>query len=153
MRELRIQIDTREQRPWVFPPEIPTVVRKLDAGDYAIYGDAGFAIERKSLDDFLGTAFSDWERFKRELARMDNMAAKVIVIEADYRQLCYAEANDGIYCPEHNHPNITPQAAACKIAELALMRVSCLFCANPEYAALQALFLLKVRNHQLSQIL
>ena len=53
MGELRIIIDTREQIPWSFPPEIPVEIGTLKTGDYALAGDDAFAIERKSKDDFL----------------------------------------------------------------------------------------------------
>ena len=55
MGEFRIIIDTREQTPWSFPPEIPVEIGTLKTGDYALAGDDAFAIERKSKDDFLGT--------------------------------------------------------------------------------------------------
>jgi len=77
--------DTREQAPWV--PWIshggkrlllPVVRRKLDAGDYSIEGhEHEIAIERKSLNDWVGTMFGksangepSWERFKREIERV-----------------------------------------------------------------------------------
>ena len=60
-----IIIDTREQRPWVFPAYVAVRVDTLKQGDYALEGDDRYAIERKSLEDFIGTIFSGWERFKR----------------------------------------------------------------------------------------
>ena len=75
---LRIVIDTREQQPWHFPRHLAAVSRgTLSAGDYALEGDRGFAIERKSLPDFVGTISSGWERFRRELERMPAGAARV----------------------------------------------------------------------------
>jgi ERCC4-type nuclease len=64
---LRIVIDTREQTPWSWEPsDAITTVAGLNAGDYALLADTEpvrgkdrlavrFAIERKSLEDFLGT--------------------------------------------------------------------------------------------------
>ena len=37
MDELKIIIDTREQKPWVFPGHT-TAVQKLDTGDYSVEG-------------------------------------------------------------------------------------------------------------------
>jgi ERCC4-type nuclease len=89
---LKIIIDTREQSPWSFPPECAVTVRgTLSAGDYAIYGDDSFAIERKSLDDFLGTISSGWERFQRELKRMESASfpARIIIVEGDFVSIMY----------------------------------------------------------------
>ena len=82
MDPLRIIIDTREQRPWRFPPEAAFVRRgTLSAGDYALEEDTAFAIERKSLDDFIGTVSTGWERFQRELERMGGYAARCVIVE------------------------------------------------------------------------
>ncbi len=143
-----IVIDTREQRPWAFPEYVRTKVAMLPAGDYALDGDGHFAIERKSLDDFVGTVFTGWQRFKRELARMRQAGfpARVIIVEADYEQLVWREGADGLLvAPQHNHMAITPQAVAARIGELALMGVCVLFCKNPGHAAMQAYYLLMER--------
>jgi ERCC4-type nuclease len=79
-----IVIDTREQCPWAFPPELATVRRgTLSAGDYALLGDDGFAIERKSFQDYVSTITAGWERFARELYRMEALLfpARVIIVE------------------------------------------------------------------------
>lgn len=83
-----IVVDTREQAPWT--PRIrregrcvllPVVRRALVAGDYTIEGyEQEIAIERKSLEDWVGTMFGkarradgseepSWDRFRRELGR------------------------------------------------------------------------------------
>ena len=149
-----IIIDTREQRPWAFPPYAVTRVATLKQGDYALEGDERFAIERKSLDDFIGTVFSGWDRFRRELERMAraDFAAKVIIVEADFHQLCFSVAEDGrLIAPEHRHYNVTPQAVMSRIAELAFMGVTCLFCRDAGHAAMMAYFLLMKRLEELEK--
>ena len=147
-----ILIDTREQRPWMFPEYVPVRLATLNAGDYALEGDTHFAIERKSLDDFIGTVFSGWDRFKRELARMTaaGFVARVIIVEADYAHTLFSMTSKGqLVPPPHNHPNISPEAVASRVAELTLMGVSVLFCGNAEGAAVQAYHLLMNRNKEL----
>lgn len=143
-----IVIDTREQRPWAFPEYVQTKVAMLPAGDYALDGDENFSIERKSLDDFVGTVFTGWERFKRELARMKaaGYPARVIIVEGDYEQLVWRENEAGrLVAPQHNHYAITPQAVAARIGELALAGVCVLFCKDPGHAAMQAYYILMER--------
>jgi ERCC4-type nuclease len=151
--DLTIIQDTREQRPWVFPEYVRTRVGTLRTGDYALDGDDRFAIERKSLDDFVGTIFSGWERFLREIGRMEGagFVARVIIIEADYEMLMMREGATGeIIAPCHHHPMITPQAVAGRIADLTMMGVSCLFCRDAGHAALQAYHLFCRRAAQIA---
>lgn len=116
---MRLTCDTREKVPWAFPLDCVEGchLQKLDEGDYAIDGDDGFAIERKSLEDFVGTISVGWERFKRELNRMTEKGfpIKVIMVEGDFYSLCFQP--DGTP-PQHNHPRITPQFVAKRIAQL-----------------------------------
>lgn len=75
-------IDTREQLPYSFPEEWPTLVKALPSGDYSILGHENtFVIERKSLNDLLGCIFTD--RFKRELERLASFAKAFLVVEAN----------------------------------------------------------------------
>ena len=65
-----ISIDTREQKPYKFK-DIPTILHKLDFGDYACKGcENSMAIERKSQGDFYGSITNGRLRFKRMLKRM-----------------------------------------------------------------------------------
>ncbi|MDD5699109.1 MAG: ERCC4 domain-containing protein, partial [Victivallaceae bacterium] len=123
MGKLRIIIDTREQTPWAFPElEVFPIRGCLRAGDYALQGDDKFAIERKNLDDFLGTISSGWERFQRELDRMRDMdfPARVIIVEGDFIRCCFTEESGKIEAPKNNHPRLTPQFIVSRIAELTL---------------------------------
>ncbi len=83
-----IIIDTREQRPYSF--ETATISRKLDIGDYSLSGfENDFAIERKTLDDFIACMINksnsnNRDRFERELARaQDKLRRLWILVEAN----------------------------------------------------------------------
>ena len=136
---LRVVIDTREQRPWAFPPDLAEVSRgTLRTGDYALAGDDAFAIERKSLDDFLGTISSGWERFLREIGRMEGagFAARCVIVEADFEACCFHQTAAGeLVPPAHSHQQLSPRFVARRIAELSFMGVSVLFAGCADYAA------------------
>ena len=92
-----VVIDTREQTPWQFKslqgldkqkkgPPSPLVIKSqskaLKTGDYSIVGyEDQFTLERKSLEDALGTFTSGRERFERELERMASMKFAAVVLE------------------------------------------------------------------------
>lgn len=143
-KPLRIVIDSREQLPWHFEPEAATVRRgKIDAGDYCLEGDAFFAIERKSLDDFLGTISSGWERFRRELARMDRFVAKVVIVEGTLKDVL-----DG----KHNHSTLTLGFVIKRVARLSLDGVSVIFAGQVEMAAGVGYAILKLRSIDLENL-
>ena len=144
-----IVIDTREQRPWSFPPDIKVEYGTLKTGDYALKGDeSGFAIERKSGDDFIGTISSGWTRFCRELNRMDDAGfpAKVIIAECDFERFCFRIHQGKIIPPDHEHVRLTPQFVMKRIAQLTMRNVSVLFAGNAEYGAAIALRIFHERN-------
>ena len=152
---LDIVIDTREQRPWSFPDtDAAVAIGTLRTGDYALKGDASFAIERKSLNDFLGTISTGWPRFQRELGRMNAVAfvAKVIIVEGDFSSVCFADSPEGIAEPCHDHPLLTPQFICSRIAELTVAwQASVLFAGNAEYASALALAIFKKRQSQIEE--
>ncbi len=152
MERLDIIIDTREQRPWSFDHRyVSSRVGTLKTGDYALFGDDRFAIERKSLDDFLGTIGTGWYRFNRELQRMEDaeFVAKVIIVESDFINVCFWMNESGqIMAPKHNHPNLTPQFIAKRISELTIRGVSVLFAASHEIAAGLATHIFRERFEQ-----
>jgi DNA excision repair protein ERCC-4 len=78
-------VDTREQRPWPFAPELFAVKSAAAfAGDYILdVPHPVIAIERKSLGDFVGTVVHDWIRFRKELYRLAHYDAAVIAVECD----------------------------------------------------------------------
>lgn len=145
---LEITIDTREQTPWHFPEEFASVtVGTLPTGDYALRGDGGFAIERKSLDDFVGTISSGWERFQREIERMNGWPAKVIIVEADFEHVCWRKGDYGeLVPPGHNHFKIEPQFVLKRIAELTMRGVSVLFAGDVSGAVALAVAIFRQRQ-------
>ena len=80
----KIIVDSREKHPWSFEN---SVTKKLEFGDYSIEGyEKNIAIERKTLDDFVGSVIQNWERFKEEikgLSKINNSSSSFarIVIE------------------------------------------------------------------------
>lgn len=142
---ITIAIDTREQRPWSFDRgRVNVVYRALDAGDYALDGDTGFSIERKSLDDFCGTISSGWSRFRREIDRMAHYPARVIIVEADFAETCFWQGKP----PQHNHPRVTPQFVMMRIAELTMIGVSILWAGDRDLAAALCLAILERRESE-----
>jgi len=147
MQPLRIVIDSREQTPWAWDSnDAVTEIRTLVTGDYALAEDCEemkgrkslavrFSIERKSLDDFIGTISVGWERFKRELVRMESFPFRVIIVEGDYADVCFSDSGDGIIPPEHNHPMMRPAFVGRRIAELTSCGISVLLAGNPQLAA------------------
>jgi len=144
---LNIIIDTQEQLPWAWAPHlVSTNYRKLDAGDYALAEDTtavvgkatllvSFAIERKSLADFVGTVATAWERFQRELFRMREFQARIIIVEGNFEECCFINLDGKLTPPQHNHNMITPQFLAKRIAELAMQNVTVLFAGDAGLAA------------------
>ena len=94
-----------------------------------------FAVERKELNDFLGTMSSGWERFQRELIRMESFPARIVIVEGDFEECCFSGYGDNLTPPQHNHQNLTPQFVARRIAELALQGVSVIFAGDAQLAA------------------
>jgi hypothetical protein len=83
IEDMKIYVDTREQNPLTFPCSIE--VRTLNVGDYSCadpyYSD--LVVERKSLEDFVGTMGKGNERFKKEIerAREQNIYLVIVVEE------------------------------------------------------------------------
>lgn len=131
MSVLRIIVDTREQTPLAFPEHLASTRRaKLDAGDYALEEDFSFAIERKSLDDYVATitGSQSWPRFQRELYRMAEAGypARVVIVEgsqADILSHAYAS------------PRVQPAFVLKRTAELILAGVVIHFAEDAELAA------------------
>jgi len=82
--ELTIVIDTREQTPLSFAdlPGVSSVSGTLQSGDYSIEGlEEHFAVERKSIDDLIGSCTSERDRFRRELHRLRGFSfARLLVV-------------------------------------------------------------------------
>jgi len=154
MARLHIIIDTREQSPWAFDPAaVEAEIGTLKTADYALEGDDAFGIERKSMDDFLGTISSGWERFEREIERMAGWVAKLIIVEGDYATCCFSQTLDGeLEPPSHRHYMLTPQFVEKRIAQLSMRGVSVLFATDCHLAAGLATALFRERQYQLNEI-
>ncbi len=147
MEPLHVIIDTREQAPWAWNSgKVITSVQALSAGDYALKEDCEqvkgratlavrFAVERKSLDDFLGTISVGWNRFQRELVRMESFPARVVIVEGNFSECCFLQGQGRIIQPPHNHPMLSPEFVKRRISELTMMGVSVLLAGNADLAA------------------
>lgn len=83
-----VVIDTREQLPYNFGPDVPIVRKPLNTGDYTVEGfEDVFAIERKSLNDLLKSITWDRGRFKQEILRGNGLGRFTVVIEADKQRV------------------------------------------------------------------
>ena len=101
--------DTREQEPISLPN---MKVAKLNFGDYTLEKSNIF-VERKSLNDALGTLSQGYERFKREVQRCkENTCALIVLIEEKYSNLQSFE-----YMP-HVHSKCTWAFISHRIREL-----------------------------------
>lgn len=91
--EIVIIEDTREQRPLDFTPYAECGVRverkRLRTGDYSVGGYEPFVlIERKSLNDLVGTLTNGRERFTREIYdRATFYAVRHLVVEASWNEI------------------------------------------------------------------
>jgi ERCC4-type nuclease len=85
--DLTIVIDTREQLPYTWP-DVPTKRAALSTGDYSLAGyESVVCIERKSLDDFVGSIGQGHDRFYAELRRMAFYRRCLLMIEGSQRQI------------------------------------------------------------------
>lgn len=86
---MQVIVDTRERNPWTFEGlGIETVRKKLETGDYSLPGlERRVTIERKSLDDWVGSVMADRARFYRELDRMRQFEFRCVMIEAGVREI------------------------------------------------------------------
>ena len=153
---MHIVIDTREKQPWEFPEGVKTSVGTVRQGDYALAGDNAFSIERKSLADFRNTVVRGWDRFQRELLRMHlaGFASKVIIVEGDFADYCFAQTPDGIEEPSAGIDEVfTPALAARRVAEiLVFYRTAVLFARDEGIAAALAFQVLLQRQVQLTGV-
>jgi ERCC4-type nuclease len=164
LHPLHIIIDSREQSPWSWlPSDATTEIGGLVAGDYALAMDTEepkrkgmlrpvrFALERKSLEDFLGTISSGWERFQKELSRMETFQARVVIVEGDFASCCFREQAGVLMAPEHSHYELRPAFVARQISELTMMNVSVLMAGDAMLAAGLAYRIFRRRYEQCLQ--
>ena len=148
-----ITIDRREQRPWSFSPEVAKVrLGTVRTGDYCVTGDGGFAVERKSLNDFLGTISTGWERFQREINRASVAGFHLpVIVEARFSDILFTANQQGeILPPPHDHPRLTPGFVLKRIGEMEMLGASARFADGPTEAAMLAAALLFQRYRELN---
>jgi ERCC4-type nuclease len=89
---LTIVIDTREQDPLEFSPNVRTVLGTLPIGDYSVKGfESHVALERKSLADYLASISTGRERFARELRAMRRLKFAGLLCEFSFTDLIAGE--------------------------------------------------------------
>jgi len=122
-----IVIDTREQEPYSFDTRLAAAVRRaLPAGDYSIEGFEGeVAVERKSLDDFVGTVVRARARFRRELRVLAGYRAACVVVEAGVADVLQQRYRGDA------HPNAVLGSALSIILDY---RIPVFFCGNRQAA-------------------
>jgi ERCC4-type nuclease len=83
MANVVVVVDTREQQAYSFAPErVETLRRALPVGDYSLDGyECSVTVERKSLEDFVGSVITHRARFSRELAALAEYDLGCIVVE------------------------------------------------------------------------
>lgn len=147
-----ITIDQQEKQPWHFDPTlVRTRIAHIKTGDYCVTGDGGFAVERKSLNDFLGTISTGWERFQREIYRAKDAGFHLpVIVEARFSDIMFAVQPDGtITPPPHDHPRLTPGMVLKRIGEMEMLGASARFADGPTEAAMLATALLYQRYREL----
>ena len=138
---MRIIVDTRENTPWTFPPDIETVPGSLPTGDYTVEGmESHVCLERKTVADLVGCFTTGRARFKKELARMRAYPLAAVVVEGSLQQLADGEYRSRL------HPNAALGSLAswqCRFG------VPFVFAHTPELAVQYVLALLGSYSKQL----
>jgi ERCC4-type nuclease len=120
-----IVIDTREKDEYSFG-DIVAIKQKLDAGDYSVAGlENRIAIERKNLDDFVGTVIYQKERFHEELILLARLEFSAIVVEASLTDIL-----------EHRYKSgVRPMSViGAVVAIMVEYRIPIIFCGNRQLA-------------------
>jgi ERCC4-type nuclease len=142
-----IACDSREQQPLVFEG-CETVRVGLPVFDYALHNDAGFAIERKSLQDFISSVALE-KNFARELRKLKRARAAgfprlFYVVEADRHDV------ENFNFSRFTHRRVTPQFIYRQLSILEYVHgVNCIFSGDALGAARDIYRLLKRRAEDL----
>lgn len=143
--DVTIICDQREQLPWDLSP-MKSELGTLATADYSVKGlEHAIAVERKSLDDFLGCVGQGRERFDRECQRLLAYQTRAIIVEASWDELCRGEWRS----------KITPQAAQGSALGWIAMGIPLLFAGSrnhAEKAAARLLFLAARRHWRSAQV-
>jgi DNA excision repair protein ERCC-4 len=125
----QVVVDTREKEPYTFDPAKVEVVRRaIPAGDYSLLGrESEIAIERKSLEDFVGTVIRERDRFHRELAKLAGCRFACVVVEGSLGDVLRGQYRSGA------HPRSVLGASVSIIVDY---RIPVFFCADRQAARL-----------------
>lgn len=109
-------IDTREQVKTALAfLNTPTIRQKLEYGDYALQSDQTVAIERKALNDLIGTLIGGYDRFVHEIERCQEVGGYLVV-------LCETDIQSALHFDEipkiREHTKVGPQVVFYNIREL-----------------------------------
>ena len=132
---MTIIVDTREQAPYPFTESGYSIVREaLPEGDYGVLGLPYVAVERKSLNDLIGSLTFGRERFFRELARLRSYRVCAIVVEASLSDIL-----------QHHYESAAAPASivGSLLAIVADMRIPVLLCGDRPAAQAATLRLLE----------
>ena len=124
-----VVIDTREQEPYSFSPELVTPIRRaLPAGDYSVAGlEQTLAVERKSIEDFVGTVTRARDRFYREMRRLGGYQRACVVVESDLKDVLAGRYRGA------SHPNSILGSALAITVDFG---IPVFFCSNRQVACL-----------------
>jgi len=148
---ISITVDTREQTPLEFDPDrVVTVRGTVPVFDYALTGDeAAFAVERKSLADFVGSCITGWDRERGKLARARaaGIAPLTYVVEGRFSDLLKPATYRWFVSGA-----VTPALMMLRWRHLQYVeRVSVVFACDRVHAARAVYGLLKVRYEWLKE--
>ena len=124
---ITVVVDTREQEPYHFDPDSVTVTRRaLPAGDYPLEGwEDAVAVERKTLEDLVGTVIRSRKRFRKEVERLAEFEAACVVVEANLSDILTRGYRSGA------HPNAVLGAVLSIVVDF---RVPVFFCSDRQAA-------------------
>lgn len=134
-----VVVDSREQRPWVFPDGVQVVRRGLPCGDYTVkgFGDwdcPRFVCERKELNDLIGSLTHGRARFMRSIEKLRAFGFAAILIEASR-----IDVETGAYIS-----SATPQSVLASLDAISVRaNVHVYWCGDADGAAAQFLSLAK----------
>lgn len=145
---LAIRIDTREQTPLVFSDKyVKTSLGTVGVFDYCLEGDDDFAIERKSLPDFVQSVVLS-KSWLRELAKIEK--ARQWVLPVVYvLEFCFEDIADYDFSV-FKSGNVTSQFVYRRVATMIFeYNIHMMFAGDRRLAAYAICLLLKRRSEQL----
>jgi ERCC4-type nuclease len=141
LNNLTIVIDSREQKPYTFPG-YKTVVQGMSIGDYGLQNCTDIAVERKNVDDLIGSLTKGRDRLQKELQKGSHLPYFALVIEASLSDLA-----NGNY-----QSSMLPNSAVQTLLSWSVKHnTHIFFCDNREYAEQITLSLLLKYGRMLYQ--